>query len=372
MRTQFLRAYAIMALLVCIAGAWAQSTDSEPSQSIATRKKQAAAGDVKAQYSLGMLYHKGFGFGEPRNDGQAAVWFRKAADQGSADAQLELGWLYDEGSGMQRDHTKAMMWYRRAAEQGLASAQYQLADSYAETEDWPQAVLWYTKAAEQGHALAQYTLGSAYDFGEVLPHDRTKALSWLKRAAEQGYSFAQWRLGLLYEYPPGDYAQAALWERKAAEQGLKYAQCELGVFYDLGLGVPKDPTLAAVWYSKSKKQGKGSAGCEDGGWLLSGYLGDGVPDDPTERATQKEYDEAAADLRKDADQGLAFAQNKLGILYDLGLGVPQDFGMAVSLYSKAAEQGFPRRNTNSDGCTLMATACQRTLRKPTFGSIWPQ
>ena len=45
------------------------------------------------------------------------------------------------------------------------------------------------------------------------------------------------------------------------------------------------------------------------------------------------------DFRKAAEQGLAFAQFKLGQMYDKGVGVPKDVAEAVKWYRKAAEQG---------------------------------
>ncbi len=44
-------------------------------------------------------------------------------------------------------------------------------------------------------------------------------------------------------------------------------------------------------------------------------------------------------LRKSAGQGFADAQLFLGICYEKGDGVPQDFSLAAEGYRKAAEQG---------------------------------
>ncbi len=47
-----------------------------------------------------------------------------------------------------------------------------------------------------------------------------------------------------------------------------------------------------------------------------------------------------------AEQGDADAQNKLGVLYDDGLGVPQDYAEAMKWYLKAAEQGQAKAQNN--------------------------
>lgn len=48
---------------------------------------------------------------------------------------------------------------------------------------------------------------------------------------------------------------------------------------------------------------------------------------------------ANQDAIKAAEQGNAVAQAKLGVMYEEGKGVPQDYVQAVSWYRKAAEQG---------------------------------
>ena len=62
--------------------------------------------------------------------------------------------MHDFGKGVQLDHAKAAALYRKAAEQGHADAQYHLAVSYDDGEgvpqDFKQAVYWYTQAANQG------------------------------------------------------------------------------------------------------------------------------------------------------------------------------------------------------------------------------
>ena len=57
-------------------------------------------------------------------------WFRKAAEQGNADAQLCLGICYAEGDGVAKDMSEAVKWCRKAAEQGHEDAKRAL--SYLE------------------------------------------------------------------------------------------------------------------------------------------------------------------------------------------------------------------------------------------------
>ncbi|KAF8920469.1 hypothetical protein BGZ58_004354, partial [Dissophora ornata] len=56
-------------------------------------------------------------------------WYLKAANQGNASAQYNLGFMYEHGKGVPQDYSKAMEWYLKAANQGHASAQPNLGGS---------------------------------------------------------------------------------------------------------------------------------------------------------------------------------------------------------------------------------------------------
>lgn len=59
-----------------------------------------------------------------------------------------------------------------------------------------------------------------------------------------------------------------------------------------------------------------------------------------------DYATEAAIVRPLAEQGFAFAQFNLGVLYDNGYGVPLDDLQAIEWYRKAAEQGLPQAQIN--------------------------
>ena len=74
----------------------------------------------------------------PRTSAQAAAWYRKAADQGHAVAQYNLGVLYRDGEGVPKDLAQAVAWFRKAADQGNAAAQNNLGVLYANGEGVPE------------------------------------------------------------------------------------------------------------------------------------------------------------------------------------------------------------------------------------------
>ncbi len=73
----------------------------------------AEQGDANAQNNLGNMYD--YGQGVPRDDAKAVKWYRKAAEQGNAGAQYNLGVMYGNGQGVPQDYAQAHMWYNLAA-----------------------------------------------------------------------------------------------------------------------------------------------------------------------------------------------------------------------------------------------------------------
>ena len=91
--------------------------------------------------------------------------------------------------GVPEDDTEATRWYRMAAEQGIANAQFNLGKMYNTGEGVPkdvvEAVRWYRMAAEQGWAMAQLNLGLMYALGRGVPKDDVQAYAWVNIGAAQ-------------------------------------------------------------------------------------------------------------------------------------------------------------------------------------------
>ena len=94
------------------------------------------------------------GEGVSQDDTQAVNWFRKAAEQGYAKAQVNLGFMYRSGQGVPQDYAQAVNWFRKAAEQGIAVAQYNLGVMYYNgdgvSQDYAQTYAWFSLAVAFG------------------------------------------------------------------------------------------------------------------------------------------------------------------------------------------------------------------------------
>ena len=216
--------------------------------------KAAEHGDAQAQVLLGLSYDKGIGVNQ--DSGESLRWYRKAAEQGDAEAQKEVAKLlkqkrkqmaalaasqanFEKGLAAfkAKDYRAAFRWLNKAARQGHAIAQNQLGDMYYHGEfftdqvvkqDHSAAFRWYSKAAEQGVAAAQFNLGAMYSDGKRfnkrgVTEDNRKAVRWYLEAAEQGHTEAQFWLGSMYQGRKDlteDYVQAHKWLNISSTLGL--------------------------------------------------------------------------------------------------------------------------------------------------------
>ena len=71
-------------------------------------RKAADQGHADAQYNLGVAYEHGQGV--PKDDAQAAAWLRKAAAKGNAEAMIALALMYSHAQGVSLNYEVALQW----------------------------------------------------------------------------------------------------------------------------------------------------------------------------------------------------------------------------------------------------------------------
>ena len=194
--------------------------------------REAQAGDINAERSLGAMYLQGNGVS--RDPNQAFTWFKKSADAGNRDAAYQLALMYEAGRGVPRDATQATAWYHTAALLGDVDAEVRVGMAYENgtgvDASMDQGIFWYRKAAEEGSAWAQNRLGWLYGMGKGVTRDDSQAMRYFRQAADQGDPQAEFNVGFMFANGRGvarDDAQAVTWFRKAAAQGYADAQKEL-------------------------------------------------------------------------------------------------------------------------------------------------
>ena len=94
------------------------------------------------------------------------------------------------GIGVAKDLCESKLWWRRAAEQGHAGAQFNLGVLVLSSKEGvvneAEALMWFHKAAEQGMTMAQHNFGVCLQQGTGCDKDERQAAIWLDRARKQG------------------------------------------------------------------------------------------------------------------------------------------------------------------------------------------
>ncbi|PJK14961.1 hypothetical protein CO613_03240 [Lysobacteraceae bacterium NML07-0707] len=221
-----------------------------------------AHADADDQYLLAIMYSQGFA-GIPLNPDEAMNWFRRAAEQGHADAQKQLADAYNLGIGIEQNDALALEWYHRAAEQGHPEAQYQMGHASSvgangQTIAPEKSSQWFTRAAQRGHAEAQYMLGRAYQTGFGVAQDNILAIYWYEQAAIQKHIPALQLIGELYEDGDilvQDHKQALRFYSEALQQNSHLPTLfAIARMYQHGQGFEKRMNDAAEIFEKIKNE----------------------------------------------------------------------------------------------------------------------
>lgn len=243
----------------------------------------AEAGDTDAQHLLGYLYENGLGV---EKDLQHAVdLYVAAGTAGQPDAQFALGEMALAGEGVRQSSETALGWYKLAARQGHARAKLRLGVMYLEgngvEQDKVRGVEYFTDAAEAGEAEAQRNLAIAFLSGDGVAADDRKAAEWFAKSANGGDALAAYNLSLMLQsgrLGPPDLDAAAARMHQAAQADFAPAMTGLGLLLHGGAKLDGDDAgHPADWFERAAE-----AGDPQGRFLYAVALtqGDGREADP--------------------------------------------------------------------------------------------
>ena len=129
---------------------------------------------------------------------QYHVKFEKYMDKaglGNARAQYNIGYMFENGKGVDRDYESAIVWYEKAAKQKNVEALNNLAHMYQKghgvKKDYKKAVEYLLMAAKRKDSVAQFNLGLAYQQGKGVKKDVKKALYWYRKSMKSGNDIAE-------------------------------------------------------------------------------------------------------------------------------------------------------------------------------------
>ena len=154
---------------------------------------KARMGSVDAQYEAGRLYMRGNRWKE------AVPWYEKAAAQGHAKAQNNLGVAYSEGRGVAVDKEKACRLFEQANKQLNSRDSLENVALCNDQTGKPQnAFESYLSAAEQGSPSAMRLVGQMYDSGEGTAQSYEWAVYWYRQAVLRNDAQAMYLLASKY------------------------------------------------------------------------------------------------------------------------------------------------------------------------------
>lgn len=271
---------------------------------------------------------------QSRNYKEAVPYLLSAANNGHEEGMYLLGLLYWKGFGVPEDKDEAMKWLTRASDNGSYNAREErkkiekagipTVDEYKKGYDafqqkkYTESVNWFTKSAAKGNIEAMFNLGVIYHFGggTEVPANEKEAVAWYTRAIDKGHVNSMNNLGELYLSQEGiqDYKLALQWLTKAADKGIPGAMYNIGVIYANGLGVKPQLEEGYKWFKKAAEKGLEEAKNavkqieKEGALSPEVKAGDAAMD-------KTDYEAAISSYQKGVDKGYSEAMYKLGLLY---------------------------------------------------------
>jgi len=196
---------------------------SDPAESVSLFRAAGDEGDRAAMVEAGLMIASGHGVERPDYD-EAASWFKKASDAGSAEGMRLYADCLLDGIGVEVNEAEAGRLYSSAMALGNVSAKSKLAMLYRsgrgmKAPDAAMAFKLFQEAAQDGFLEAQGNLGVMYMNGETVPADPAKAVSLWKEGAEKGDEICMVFYATALEngaVGKPDAAAATEWYRKAA------------------------------------------------------------------------------------------------------------------------------------------------------------
>jgi TPR repeat protein len=225
--------------------------------------KEAESGDANAQYELGTLYENDVYDPYERDVidfkkdlKKAQTWLRRAADQGHIRAQLRMGRL------ALPDNEAAFYWFHKAALQNNPDGQVNVGEMYLNgmgvSQNDVEGAKWIEKGALQGHPIGLYEYGMLLADGRGLEQDAPKALQAFNLAAKAGMPAAKTTLERIFETQEGvdmNPQMAYQWFSDGARNGHPNSLLQVGKMTAEGRGTLADLIIGHMWVSLAAEAG---------------------------------------------------------------------------------------------------------------------
>ena len=170
-----------------------------------------------------------------------------------------MGWMYTQGKGIIKNNKIALDWYRKAAIQGNAIAQHNIGSLYECGTDIPRdyrlACKWFQKAALNGYESAKYKLALHYKEGTGVPMNLNRALLLLLATDHQNRASLLKEIHELIPEVQGNLALVFQFYINAENKEDPIVSSTLGFCHEYGIGTKKDLNKAIIYFEKSIEKG---------------------------------------------------------------------------------------------------------------------
>lgn len=133
--------------------------------------------------------------------------WKRMADDGEAEAQNNIAYLYERGWGVKQSFTRAIEWYKKAAEQDSPEALHNLGmlafQGYGMVQDYLTAKRYFTDAAALDLSDSHYMLGLIYYQGHGLKKNTGRAREYFLDAAKLGNAKGQFMTAMMFQSGEG-------------------------------------------------------------------------------------------------------------------------------------------------------------------------
>jgi len=154
------------------------------------------------------------------------------AENGDLDSIAQMAGAYFNGENTEVDYQKALSWYLKASERDHTWSHYMIGfinqEGFGVEKNYDLARHYYSKAAAKGHGLAYLNIGVMEQLGQGCEKNATKSAYYYEKAVNLGNGRASINLAQLYHVGAitgkPDYEKAKIWYERALGLGEEQAR----------------------------------------------------------------------------------------------------------------------------------------------------
>lgn len=287
---------------------------------------------------------------------KSLLYCQKGCDGGNALSCVNLGFLYNNGVGLEKDYQKAYEYYKMGCDMksgiGCSDVGYLYQNGYGVKKDYSKASKYYKIGCDMKSGLGCLNLGFLHAKGKGVKKSRKLALKYYSLACKLDEDQGCVNMGYAHEKGlkgvKKSYEKAVSYYKKGCKLENGIGCASVGYMYEKGKGVTKNSKTAAYYYKAacSLRNGRGCAGM---GYFYREGIG----------GFDKDYKKAMNYFMRSCNLKNSYGCLNVGYMYAKAKGVNKDFKKANKFYEISCDL------KNGLGCKNLAYAYEvgRAVKK---------